>query len=225
MSEPFVLHLVTDRLESRLDLPRAVAAAVRGGVDAIQVREKGLPAETTLRTVQEVREVAPQAQVLVNDRVDVALAAAADGVHLPARGLPPGVARRLLPAGDGWLLGVSVHSVQEARLAAAAGVDYITFGHVFPSGSKPGLPSRGLAALSEVVAAVDVPVLAIGGITAGNVGSVLQTGCAGVAVIRALLQEPDPRRAAAALREAMTRTAAKPRHLLGSRFRREAPHV
>lgn len=219
MSEPFALHLVTDRLESRLDLPHAVAAAVRGGVDAIQVREKGQPAEVALRTAEEVRRATPRALVLINDRADVALAAEADGVHLPAKGLPPSVVRKLLPVANGWLLGVSVHSVQEAQAAVADGADYVTFGHIFPTGSKPGLPSRGLEALAEVVAAVPAPVLAIGGITAANVGPVLQTGCAGVAVIRALLQEADPERAAARLREAMARTQARPRHVLGALVR------
>ena len=224
MAETFALHLITDRLESRLDLSQAVAAAVRGGVDAVQVREKGQPADTVLQAALEACSLASRPVVLINDRVDVALAAGANGVHLPARGLPPSAARRLLPASEGWLVGVSVHSIEEARLAAAAGADYVTYGHIFPTGSKPGLPSRGLDALREVVAAVDVPVLAIGGITAANVGSVLQTGCAGVAVIRALLQEADPERAAAALREAMVRSGARPKRPL-SRPRREAPHV
>ena len=224
MAETFALHLITDRLESRLALSQAVSAAVRGGVDAVQVREKGEAADTMLQAAREACGIVPRPVVLVNDRVDVALAADADGVHLPARGLPPSAARRLLPASDGWLVGVSVHSVEEARLAASAGADYVTYGHIFPTGSKPGLPSRGLGALAEVVAAVEVPVLAIGGITAGNVGSVLQTGCAGVAVIRALLQEADPERAAAALREAMARSRARPKRAL-SHPRREAPHV
>lgn len=214
MAYAFALHLVTDRLESRLALPQAVAAAVRGGVDAVQVREKGQPAEVVLQAALAACSTASGALVLINDRVDVALAAGADGVHLPGRGLPPAVARRLLPSPGGWVVGVSVHSLQEATVAVVAGADYVTFGHVFPTGSKPGLPSRGLEALAEIVAAVEVPVLAIGGITAANVGQVLQTGCAGVAVIRALLQEADPQRAAAALREAMERTAARPRRAL-----------
>jgi thiamine-phosphate pyrophosphorylase len=214
----FVLHLVTDRLESRLPLGRAVAAAVRGGVDAVQVREKGEPADAVLRATQEVIEAVAtagrRALVLVNDRTDVALAAGADGVHLPARSLPAAAARRLLPAAEGWVLGVSVHSVEEARAAVAGGADYVTFGHVFATGSKPGLPSRGLAALAEVVAAVPVPVLAIGGIGPDNVRAVLETGCAGIAVIRALLHAADPERAAAELKEAMARTPGRPRRPL-----------
>lgn len=206
------LHLVTDRLESRLALAAAVAAAVRGGVDAVQVREKGEPAERVLAAaVEALAAVAGRARVLVNDRVDVALAAAADGVHLPARGLPVAAARALLPRAAGWLVGVSVHSVEEARAAVADGADYVIYGHVFPTGSKPGVPSRGLRALGEVVAAVPAPVLAIGGIGLDNAAAVLETGCAGLAVIRALLQEADPEAAAAALREAMGRCRTRPR--------------
>lgn len=208
----FALHLVSDRLESRTPLGAALAAAVRGGVDAVQVREKGDPAGAVLEAARQAREAAAgRARVLVNDRVDVALALPADGVHLPARGLPPAAARALLPRVSGALIGVSVHSVEEARAAAAAGADYVTFGHVFPSNSKPNLPPRGLAFLRAVVEAVDVPVLAIGGVTAENAAQVLATGCAGIAVIRALLHAADPERAAAALREALERSGARPR--------------
>lgn len=215
MAEPFALHLVTDRLESRLPLAQAVAAAVRGGVDGVQVREKGQPADVVLEaTARALEAAAGLALILVNDRADVALCAQADGVHLPGRSLPAGAVRTLLPRAQGWWIGVSVHSLAEAEAAVAAGADYVTFGHVFPTGSKPGIPSRGLQALAEVADTVSAPVLAIGGITSANVGEVLQTGCAGVAVIRALLQEADPERAAAEMREAMSRSRAHPRHAL-----------
>lgn len=217
MAERFVLHLITDRLESRLPLAEAVAAAVRGGVDAVQVREKGQPAEAVWAAAHEALAAAGGgAAVLVNDRADIALASGAAGVHLPGRGLPVAAARRLLPATGGFWVGASVHSRAEAVAAVAAGADYVTFGHVFATGSKPGAAARGLRALAEVVAAVPAPVLAIGGITAANVGEVLRTGCAGVAVIRALLQEADPEDAAARLRRAMAATGARPRHALVS---------
>lgn len=217
----WTLQLVTDRLESRLPLAAAVAAAVRGGVDLVQVREKGAAAADVLQAAREViAACGGRARVLVNDRLDVALAAPADGVHLAARSLPPDEARRLLPAARGWLLGVSVHSVEEARRAAAAGADYVVFGHVFPTGSKPGVPCRGVAALAEVVAAVDVPVLAIGGVDRGNVAQVLATGAAGVAVIRALLNAADPEAEARRLRAAMEAVSARPRCALPTAARR-----
>lgn len=211
-----VLQLVTDRQEARGALGTVVAASVRGGVDAVQVREKGRSALDVLMAVREVQQALAglPALVLVNDRADVALAVGAHGVHLPGRGLPVAAARQVLPRQAGCLVGVSVHSLAEARQAAADGADYVTFGHILPTPGKPGLPAAGLDALAAVVAAVEVPVLAIGGIDASSVGRVLATGCAGVAVIRALLQEPDPQRAAGELRTAMDRVARSPRHVL-----------
>jgi len=217
----WAFHLITDRVRtaggsgaesgSEDALIAAVAAALEGGVDWVQVRDKGAAADELLRTVQAVQAVAePLGKgVIVNDRLDVALAAGAHGVHLARKSLPPHLARRV--AGDDLLVGASVHSVEQAIAAAEAGVDYVTFGHVFPTQSKPGLPPRGPEALREVVEAVDIPVLAIGGITAERVPMVLATGCAGIAVIGAVLSEADPRRAARALREALDRTPGRPR--------------
>ncbi len=211
MASRFVLHVVTDPLESRLPLGEALRRAAAAGVDAIQVRERGRPADDLLENVRAALGSGCPC-VLVNDRVDVALAAQAAGVHLPARGLPVAAARRLLPRTAGWLLGRSVHGVEEARQAARDGADYVTFGHVFQTGSKPGLPPQGVGALRSVVEAAPLPVLAIGGVTPENLGALLQTGCAGVAVIRAVLAADDPGMAAAALRRAMSASRAVPRH-------------
>ncbi len=215
----FVLQLITER-RGDAPLEPVLAAAVRGGVDVIQVREKGRPASALWRSVREAQSAADGgAAVVVNDRVDVARLAEVAGVHLPSDSLPPALARRMLPSAEGWVVGVSVHSVEEARAAASAGADYVTFGHIFASDSKPGLPGRGPAALAEVVAAVEIPVLAIGGIQPDNVASVLEAGCAGVAVIRALMDAPDPERAAAGFGEAMGRVGVRPRHPLRIRWR------
>ena len=211
--DPWTLHLVTDPLESRLPLAEAVQEAVRGGVDVVQVRDKGAAAAELLVACRRIQAACTgRALVLVNDRVDVALAAGADGVHLAARSLPPAEVRRIWPRGQRGLIGVSVHSVEEAVQAAAGGADYVTFGHVFPTGSKPGVPSRGVEALAAVVAAVDVPVLAIGGIAAANVEAVLRTGCTGVALIRAVLASPEPAAEAARLRAAMAAVRTVPRY-------------
>lgn len=207
----FVLHVVTDALESRLPLAAALRAVAGAGADAIQVREKGRPAQALLEGTRAAL-VSGCPCVLVNDRVDVALAAGAAGVHLPARGLPVALARSLLPRAQGWWLGVSVHAVEDAVAAARDGADYVTFGHVFQTESKPGLPPQGVAALRRVVAAAPLPVLAIGGIAPANVGAILETGCAGVAVIRAVLGAPDPGAAVADLRRALAASAATPRH-------------
>ncbi len=203
MSRIHHLQLITDRRAARRGLVPAVEAALDGGVDSVQVRDKGAAAAELHASALEIARLvrATDARLLVNDRVDVALAVRAHGAHLAARSLPPAVARSLL---ESWqLLGVSVHSVDAAVAAARAGADYVTFGHVFPTWSHPGEPERGIAALAAVVDAVDVPVLAIGGIDAQRVGDVLATGCAGIAVISAVLNADDPRAAAAALRSAL----------------------
>jgi thiamine-phosphate pyrophosphorylase len=122
------------------------------------------------------------------------------------------------------LVGRSVHSLAEATDAAAGGADYVTFGHVFPTTTHPGLPPRGLSELREIVESVEVPVLAIGGISIDNLDSVLATGCAGVAVISAILSDPDPSRAASRLREALDASPHRPRHPFPSPARRN-PHA
>lgn len=133
------------------------------------------------------------ALILVNDRVDVALAAGADGVQLPARGLPPAAARRLL--GEGPLVGASVHSAGEAT-DALPGADFLLVGTVFPSASHPGRAAAGTELLSEL-GPLGKPMIAIGGITPGRVPGALSAGAHGVAVLGAVWHAPDP---AAALR-------------------------
>ncbi|MBX6377161.1 MAG: thiamine phosphate synthase, partial [Clostridia bacterium] len=200
------VYVVTDRhLVDEGRLPAVCAAAARGGAWAVQVRERDLPAADLLSLVRAVvaavREVAGETvPVLVNDRVDVALAAPADGVHLPERGLPVREARRLL--GDRALVGASAHSPAAAAAAAAAGADFVVFGHVFETASKAGLPPRGLAELAAVCAVASVPVLAIGGIGPERVPAVLAAGAAGVAVRGAVMAAPDPVAAVRALRQA-----------------------
>ncbi len=196
----------------RGDLIEAVRAALRGGVDRVQVRDKTGPArelyETTLRIIPHALETG--AEVLVNDRIDVALATGADGVHLAADSLPSGVVRELV--GERTLVGVSVHSLDEARRAAEDGADYTTFGHVYPTASKPGLPPRGLRELAKIVESVDVPVVAIGGINHSNVAEVLRTGASGVSVISAILTARDPEKAVRELREEIDGSGLHPRH-------------
>jgi thiamine-phosphate pyrophosphorylase len=150
------------------------------------------------------------AAVAINDRLDVALAVGAQGVHLAGQSLP--VAAVVQLAAQKLVIGRSVHGLAEAQAAAAAGADYLTFGHVFPTTTHPGLPPHGLAELAEIVAAVDVPVLAIGGITVDNLDAVLHTGIAGIAVISAILADADPGRAAARLRAALDSSPHTPRH-------------
>jgi len=205
------LQLITDRRATRGDLVSAVSRALGAGVGRVQVRDKGASAADLFATVLEISRIARNldVRVLVNDRIDVALAARAHGVHLAAKSLDAAVARGLL---EPWqILGVSVHSVEDALRAARDGADYVTFGHVYPTWAHETQAARGTGMLFEVVAAVDVPVLAIGGISEALVSEVTATACAGVAVISAILGAEDPAVAAHELRGALDRAATRPK--------------
>ena len=184
--------LVTDRrrLCPEADsLPAALACVVEqarraaaAGVDLIQIRERDLEAAALAALVAEVVAVTRGSvtRVVVNDRIDVALAAGADGVHLRGDSVPVEAARRLLAAPR--LVGRSVHGIEEAR--SASGADYLIAGTVFSSASKPGAAELlGLDGLRAIVRATPIPVLAIGGITADRIADVLATGAAGIAAI------------------------------------------
>jgi thiamine-phosphate diphosphorylase len=154
------------------------------GVDLLQIREPDLSAVETIDVVRGVRARLGDvpARLVVNDRVDVALAADADGVHLKSDSIPTALVRRHVPAA--FLVGRSVHALDEARAAADEGADYVIFGTVFPSGSKPhGHRTAGLEALAAVSRAVAIPVLAIGGISLNTVATAAEAGAGGVAAI------------------------------------------
>lgn len=177
------------------DLVAAVRAAVAGlppGAVAVQLREKAMPARDLLGLARALQAVCgPAGQpLLVNDRLDVALAAGAAGVHLPATGFAPEEARRLLPPGA--LVGVSCHSAEEVARAAAGGADFATFGPLFdtPSKRRFGAPV-GLARLAEA-ARLGLPLLGLGGVDLANAAQVVAAGAHGVAAIRAWLGAPDP---------------------------------
>jgi thiamine-phosphate pyrophosphorylase len=170
-----------------------VRAALAAGVDWIQIREKDLPSRVLLALVRDAIGAArsaagSQALVIVNDRLDVALAARADGVHLGYASLPASDVIRWCREGNApkeFLVGVSCHSAQEALEAEAAGASYLFFGPVFDTPSKRafGAP-QGADKLAEVCSAVRLPVIAIGGVSAGNARECLRAGAAGVAAIR-----------------------------------------
>lgn len=202
---------VTDRSATNgRALAEVAAAAARGGLDRVQVREKDLEGGPLFRLVTEitaaVRGVAgSRALVLVNDRLDVALAARAAGVHLPSAGLPPGDARRR--TGPKFLIGRSVHSLAEAKEAVKAGADHLIAGPVFATPSKAAFGEPlGVAALEKIARAVRIPVWAIGGITPETARALAGLPIAGVAAIRAIAAAPDPAAAVKALREALAAT-------------------
>jgi len=181
-----------------------VAWAARAGVHLVQVRERDLEgaALTTLvtRCLEAVRGT--RTRVIVNDRVDVALAAGAHGVHLRADSVPAARVRAMTP--PGFLVGRSVHSIDEAvQAATAGGLDYLIFGTVYVSASKPGGAVAGPSALAAVVAAVSVPVLAVGGVTPDNLHELAATGASGFAAIGMFVATPET-----AIMQAAARAAA-----------------
>ena len=205
----FRLYVVTDRHEAAgRDLEEIAAAAAQGGAGAIQLREKDLSARDlyALGARLQAALVPYGVPLLINDRLDVALALDVAGVHLAGHSLPTAIARRVLGAGK--LLGVSTHSVEEARCAAEDGADFIVFGPVFTTPSKVAYgPPQGLQHLRTVVRAVHIPVIAIGGIDHTNLSQVMQAGAYGVAMIRAVLAAPDPYKATQQLRAALAATS------------------
>ncbi|MSQ41138.1 MAG: thiamine phosphate synthase [Dehalococcoidia bacterium] len=189
-------------------LVQKVAAAVEGGVTVVQLREKDIPGGQLLALAHRLRQVTSgRALLVVNERVDVALACGADGIELGEEALPVAEARKLV--GKGVLIGRSVHSVEGAVAAAREGADFLVVGTIFPTASKPGAETAGLALLRQVGKAVRIPYLAIGGVDESNAAQVIEAGAAGAAVIGAILEAPDPKAAAARLKEAMQKAWAK----------------
>ena len=178
--------------------------AIEGGADCVQIREKEMQGGELRRRVDQVIAIARPVgvSVIVNDRIDVALAAAADGVHLGTGDLPLADARRL--AGRTLLLGASTHGLDEARAAVAAGADYCGVGKMFETPSKPRTTVTGPSVLDAFVQAYPkMPHLAIGGITPRNVGQLIEAGVRGVAVSRAICAAEHPDRVVGALRDAL----------------------
>jgi thiamine-phosphate pyrophosphorylase len=203
-----VCVLLTERL-CALGWRETRAAAVAGGADCIQVREKELPTRELAARVRSVIEVARPAgvAVVVNDRADVALACGADGVHVGQEDLSLRDVRRV--AGDRLAVGVSTHSLEEARAAVEAGADVCGVGAMFATALKPGIAPGGVAYLREYLAAFGrVPHLAIGGITPANVGELVAAGCRGVAVSAVACGARDPAAVVRALRDAVDRGGA-----------------
>ncbi len=202
------VYLVTDSSPGEA-LAARIASAVRGLPSrsvAIQLRAPGVPGRELLARARAILPaVRGEGQLLlVNDRVDVALAAGADGVHLPSAGIPPEEARRLL--GAEALVGVSCHSPQEVGRALRGGADFATFGPVFDTPSKRayGAPV-GLGRLEEA-ARLGLPLLGLGGVELANAASVMEAGAWGVAAIRAWLTEGDPAAAVRALLDVVERS-------------------
>ncbi|MHB1629589.1 MAG: thiamine phosphate synthase [Bacilli bacterium] len=208
--------MISDQQRHRLPLEQALLQSVLGGADVVQVRQKKAPAAETFAFVRGLMAQCQEATlapcIFVNDRLDVAMASHASGVHLAAKSIPVDAARQVRQQAR-WpgLIGCSVHSLAEAKSAERLGADYVTFGHVFPSLSHSALAPQGIGTLAEIVSQTDIPVIAIGGIDEHNISQVLETGCSGVAVIGAVLQSDDPRRVTSRLLDRIARSAVSPR--------------
>lgn len=184
------------------DLGSIVAGAVEGGITLLQLRAKKLDTRPFLDLAIELRPLLRGAGIpfLINDRLDIALASGADGVHLGQNDMPAAAARKLL--GEDALIGISANTVEEARTAESEGADYIGLSPVYGTPSKTDTdPPIGLEGVGRLTEAVSIPGIAIGGIGSSNAGDIFLAGAAGIAVISAIMAAKDIRKAAAELRQ------------------------
>jgi thiamine-phosphate pyrophosphorylase len=196
------LYLVTDRrLAGARPLEDLVRAAVRGGVTAVQLREKECGTREFVELARGLKKLLEPLDIplLINDRVDVALAAGADGVHVGQSDMQYGDARRLL--GPDAIIGLSVETLEQGGQAASLDLNYLGVGPIFPTGTKPdAAPHLGIEGLASLRAASRQALVAIGGINAANAAAVLRAGADGIAVVSAICAAGDPQAAAAELR-------------------------
>ncbi len=181
------LYAVTDRAwTGTRSLSEQVEAALKGGATCIQLREKDLDPQLFLEEAREIRKLCQAYRVpfLINDNVEIALACQADGVHVGQEDMAAAEARAKL--GPDKIIGVSVHTAEEARKAVEDGADYLGAGAVFPTGTKSDAEPMSQNTLREICQAVDIPVVAIGGLNASNILSLKGTGADGVALVSAI---------------------------------------
>ena len=194
----FELYAITDRkmLGGRSEI-EAARLCYEGGADVVQLRMKDTDGGEMLRVAKEIQVLADQYNkfFIVNDRIDVAILASADGVHLGQSDIPISEARRLV--GDEMIIGASVHNVEQAVKAVEDGADYLGVGSIFTTSTKPDAEQGlGLDAIIDIKEAVDVPVVAIGGINRGNILDVMRAGADGAAVVSAIMAKDDIKAAA-----------------------------
>jgi thiamine-phosphate diphosphorylase len=205
LRERLAVYYVADPEQTERDFTALVDAALGGGVTALQLRAKRMDGRDMFALGLWLRDQCEQAGALffVNDRVDVAIAVGADGVHVGTRDLPLDATRRLV--GDGMLIGYSPLTMEEVFAAKPAGADYVGLGPVFATGSKLDAQAPlGLSGLAQQATAANLPSVAIGGVEVATAGDVIRAGVDGVAVISAIQRAVDPRRAAMALANAVS---------------------
>ncbi len=198
---PYTLYLVTDDQQDLSTLCRVVKQAIAGGVSLVQVREKQGDVRTFIERAAAVKAVLSGSGVplIINDRVDVALAVDADGVHLGQSDMPATLARQLL--GPDKLIGLSVENEQQFEQAQSLPVDYLGLSAIFATPTKTNTVKHwGLDGLNWAMARSRLPIVAIGGLNTSNIGAVAQTGVQGIALVSAISHAPDPQQAARDLR-------------------------
>lgn len=201
------LYLITDRRFKEQPIEELVEKSIKAGVSIVQYREKQLPDVTSIISLgNQIKTICNRLAVpfIVNDRVDICLALDADGVHLGRKDMPIAIARKLL--GIDKIIGATVSTVNEAKAAIKAGADYLGVGAMFVTGTKPDhSPVIGFEGLKKITDTVDVPTVAIGGITEENAHLATENGASGIAVVSAILNAESVERASRNLRSAVER--------------------
>jgi len=208
----YSLYLVTDRGLSRGRSTREIVeAAISGGVTCVQIREKSCGTRAFIDEALSIQAILKKKRVplIINDRVDVALAVGADGVHLGQQDMPIGLARKIV--GSSLIIGISAESTDDALRAEQEGADYIGISPVFATRTKPDTaPPLGLSGVTEIRRRVDIPLVGIGGINRQNGASVITAGADGIAVVSAIVSAADPGEAARELKHIIEQAADRP---------------
>ncbi len=202
MNFDYTLYLVTDRqLMSCDSLTEAVEQAILGGCTMIQLREKELSSLEFYNQAVAVKQVTDKYHIplIINDRIDIAMAVQATGVHIGQHDLPAAAVRKVI--GENMLLGVSASSIAEAIQAQQDGADYLGVGAMFPTGTKTDAESVSMEELQKIRTAVSLPIVVIGGINKGNAGRFKPMGIDGLAVVSAIIAQSDIKAAAAELKD------------------------
>lgn len=210
MNFDYTLYLVTDRqLMSCDSLTEAVEQAILGGCTMIQLREKELSSLEFYNQAVAVKQVTDKYHIplIINDRIDIAMAVQATGVHIGQHDLPAAAVRKVI--GENMLLGVSASSIAEAIQAQQDGADYLGVGAMFPTGTKTDADSVSMEELQKIRAAVSLPIVVIGGINKGNAGRFKPMGIDGLAVVSAIIAQSDIKAAAAELKDLFCRKEKK----------------
>lgn len=190
------LYLVTDKSDDVEKFLNTIEEAIKGGVSVVQIREKTKDTLDFYNLALKVKEITTKYDVplIINDRVDVALAIDADGVHVGQSDMPCDVTRKLV--GPDKIVGISAATIDEAKKAEKDGADYIGTGAVFPTATKDDAPKITKNDLKEIVDSINIPVVAIGGINQDNAGELIDTGIAGLSVVSAIMSSDNPKKSA-----------------------------